>query len=233
MEKLVIFLFTILMVILGGCKSSTPKMTESLTTPPTVVSLQSDAPNEYISPTPSLPISREEAIRIVSRGLPVSVIERADIAAAIHGWYWEVVFDNISATFNELTPYPIKPPPPGPNGFESETISITYQSIVVKLEVLGGDHLSVGAREMPRPGPYISGQQAIDVAKQMITTIQADTQSDTRLPAVFSEWTTTSTEAYLLGDSWVVLFWEEGNPRHRWQLMVDAVTGRAQSASAG
>jgi hypothetical protein len=186
------------------------------------------------SPTVSAPISREEAIKIASQGLRASIVERANITAEIHGWYWEVTFDNISATYSELTPYPVKPPPAGLTGPGAETYAGTYQSIIATVEIAGGFPRSTGARKPPRPGPYIDEPQAFEAARQMIADIRSGSGPDVRIPSAPSEWNgTTKTEAYLQGDIWVLLFWEEGNPEHRWRLTVDAVTGKAQAAGPG
>jgi hypothetical protein len=228
MKKLVITPALVLVTVLAGCNTPVQMRTEPFTIPPTLFSLPSE------SPSVSIPISREEAIKIASQGLPRLVVERADITAEIHGWYWEVTFDNISAKYKELTPYPIKPPPPGLTGPGAETYTGTYQSIVATIEIGGGFPRSIGTRYIPRPGPYISEQQATNTAKQMINNVESSAKPDSSIPSAPSKWTgITSTEAYLQGDFWVVLFWEEGNPEHRWRLMIDGVTGEAQSVSRG
>jgi len=56
-------------------------------------------------------INRENAIEIASGSLPDAIVARSDIKAELHGWYWEVVFDNLNATYDELIPFPLKPPP--------------------------------------------------------------------------------------------------------------------------
>ena len=72
----------------------------------------------------------------------------------------------------------------------------TYQSIVATIEIGGGFPRSIGVRKPPRPGPYISEQQAIDTAKQMIPKIQSGIKTDARIPSAPSEWTgITSIEA--------------------------------------
>lgn len=40
-------------------------------------------------------------------------------------------------------------------------------------------------------------------------------------------------EAYLQGDIWTVLFWEEGSKDNRFRVSVNAVTGAATGASQG
>jgi hypothetical protein len=80
-------------------------------------------------------------------------------------------------------------------------------------------HFRGSTREMPR----ISQQQAISSAREYIPRIPADLA-----------WTEKARmEAYLRGDLWFVLFWEEGLIENRIRVSVDAVTGVANGASRG
>lgn len=63
-------------------------------------------------PSPAPTISKEQAIETAAKMLPASIVARADIKTEVHGWYWEIVFDNLNAKADELMPFPLKPPPP-------------------------------------------------------------------------------------------------------------------------
>ena len=94
---------------------------------------------------------------------------------------------------------------------------------MITVDAQTGDPLSAGASKAPRPGPYVSQQQAISSAREYIPRIPADLA-----------WTEKARmEAYLRGDLWFVLFWEEGLIENRIRVSVDAVTGVANGASRG
>jgi hypothetical protein len=186
-------------------------------------------PSELSSQTPEsqLPfrISRELAIETATRGLPPSVVARADIQAEIHGWYWEITFDNLNAEAEELMPYPLKDPPPPPPGQPTpEPYPGIWQRVIITVDAETGDPLSAGASKEPKPGPYVSREQAISSARERIMTGISETWLERA-----------KIEAYLRGDIWIVLFWEEDasvkDSRaldvHRFRVSVDAVTGAA------
>jgi len=143
-------------------------------------------------------ISREQAIELATNMLPESVaaiVARGDVRAELHGWYWEVTFDNINAEAEELMPFPLRSPPPG--GSASKAYPGIYQSVVLTVDAETGDPLSAGASKEPRPGPYVSREQAISSARERITTGISETWLERAM-----------VEAYLRGDIWIVLFWE-------------------------
>jgi len=184
---------------------------------------------ERLRDTPE--ISRERAIELATDMLTVSVaavVARGNVRAELHGWYWEVTFDNINAEGEELMPFPLKGPPPG--GSASESYPGIYQSVVITVDSGTGDPLSAGASKEPRPGPYVSREQAISSARERITT------------GISEAWLERAkVEAYLRGDIWIVLFWEEGASAkdskaldvHRFRVSVDAVTGEAEGLRRG
>lgn len=197
-------------------------------------------------PTPAPPapqISREQAIEIATKMLPARlapVVARSDVRAESHGWYWEVIFDNVNATYDELTPIPLKPPvrgptPPAPGQPQSipESYQGIFQSVAITVDAETGDPLSAGASRMPKPGPYVNQEQAIVSAQRYVSGIPLSDQAWLDGAMV---------DAYLRGDTWIVLFWEEGSSVkdkssglsvHRIRVLVDAVTGVADGASRG
>jgi len=180
----------------------------------------------------SFRISHEQAIELATDMLPESVaavVARGDVRAELHGWYWEVTFDNLNATGDELMPFPLRSPPPG--GSASEAYPGIYQSVVLTVDAETGDPLSAGANKESRPGPYVSREQAISSARERITSGISETWLERAM-----------LEAYLRGDTWIVLFWEEGASIedrssglsvHRFRVSVDAVTGDAKGFSRG
>jgi len=108
---------------------------------PTVLFLPTTA-QEVTSDTQ--PISREQAIETAVRGLPPSIIARADIRAEVRDQYWEVIFDNLNAEADELIPFPLKGPPPG--GSASEAYPGIYQSVVITVDAETGNPKSAVAR---------------------------------------------------------------------------------------
>jgi hypothetical protein len=180
-----------------------------------------------------LGISRGQAIKAASQRLPASIVERADIKAELHGWYWEITFDNLNAQAEELMPWALKgPPPPAPGQPVAEPYPGIWQSVIVTLDAQSGTLRSLGAHQAPKPGPYISQELAISIAKKHMT-----------LPGLgFVEnaevwFENASVEAYLRGDTWIVLFWEEEvsvkDPRapvNRFDVLIDAVSGQVRSA---
>jgi len=170
------------------------------------------------------PISREQAIETAVRGLPPSIVARADIKAEVHGWYWEVTFGNLNAKADELMPYPLKPPPPGPTGqVTTDPYPGIWQSVIITIDAQTGDPRSTGARRAPRPGPYVSQEQAIESAREGVRGFPMDASWIARAKV----------EAYLQGDTWVVLFWEEGSQDNRIKARVDAVTGDCKGGGVG
>jgi S1-C subfamily serine protease len=170
------------------------------------------------------PISREQAIEAAVRGLPPSIVARADINAEVHGWYWEITFDNLNAKADELMPYPLKPPPPGPTGkVTTDPYPGIWQSVIITVDAQTGAPRSTGARKVPRPGPYVSEEQAIESAREGVLGFPMDASWIARAKV----------EAYLQGDIWVVLFWEEGSQDNRIKARVDAVTGDFKGGGVG
>jgi len=176
---------------------------------------------ERLRETPK--ISREQAIELATDMLTVpvaAVVARGDVTAQLHGWYWEVTFDNVDATHSELEPFPLMGPPPGGFGCSESTDEGIYKSVVIAIDADTGDPVSAGASKEPRPGPYVSRSGAINSARERITT---------RLPEAWLE--RARVEAYLRGDVWIVLFWEDGSKDNRIKASVDAVTGEAKGFS--
>ncbi len=192
-------------------------------------SLSSPDRFRQLTPTPSATpsntsrISKEQAIETASKTLRPSIVGRAEIKAELHGWYWEVIFDNLNAKADELMPWPLKgPPPPPPGQPTAEPYPGIWESVIITVDVQAGHLQSAGARRAPKPGPYISQSQAIESAKGFVLRV--------------SEWSwidKAKLEAYLLGDIWTVLFWEEGSADNRVKASVDAVTGAATGAGRG
>jgi hypothetical protein len=188
-------------------------------------------------------ISKEQAIETASKTLRPSIVDRAEISAEIHGWYWEVIFDNLDAEADELMPFPLKGPPPPPPGQPApDPYPGIWQSVIITVDVQMGDMLSGGARRAPRPGPYVGQEQAISTAREYLTRISIEAPPDiTPNPTDWLWIERAKVEAYLSGDIWVVLFWEEGASAndsrvlgvHRIRVSVDAVTGEATGASRG
>jgi len=170
------------------------------------------------------PISRQQAIETAVRGLPPSIVARAGINAEVHGWYWEITFDNLNAKADELMPYPLKPPPPGPTGkITTDPYPGIWQSVIITVGVQSGDLKSTGARKAPRPGPYVSREKAIESAREDVLGFPMDASWISRAKV----------EAYLQGDTWIVLFWEEGSQENRLKAWVDAVTGECTGVGVG
>jgi len=111
-------------------------------------------------------------------------------------------------------------PPPGGFGCSESTDEGIYKSVVIAIDADTGDPVSAGASKEPRPGPYVSRSGAINSARERITT---------RLPEAWLE--RARVEAYLRGDVWIVLFWEDGSKDNRIKASVDAVTGEAKGFS--
>lgn len=191
------------------------------------VSLGSPDRFDHTTSSTSVPqISREQAIEIASDTLPSSIVDRAEISAEIHGWFWEVVFDNLNAEADELMPWPLKGPPPLPPGEPArEPYPGIWQTVIITLDAQTGELKSAGAHQEPEPGPYISREQAVKSAREMMLR--------TGGWGVEVAWFEDApAEAYLRGDNWIVLFWEDGTDYH-FRVTVNAVTGKAFGASRG
>lgn len=176
---------------------------------------------ERLRETPE--ISREQAIELATDMLPkpvAAVVARGDMRAELHGWYWEVTFDNVDAIHNELEPFPLMGPPPGGFGCSKSTDEGIYNSVVLTVDAETGDPVSAGAYQEPKPGPYVNRSRAINSARERVTT---------RFPEAWLE--RAKVEAYLRGDNWIVLFWEDGSKDNRIKASVDAVTGEAKGFS--
>ncbi|MBI2853105.1 MAG: hypothetical protein HYX84_08450 [Chloroflexi bacterium] len=184
-----------------------------------------DSPDRFRRSTPK--ISQEEAIEIASRTLPPSLVDRADIRAELHGWYWEIVFDNLNAEADELMPWPLKgPPPPPPGQPAADPYPGIWQSVIATVDAETGFLGSMGARKTPEPGPYVSQEQAIQSAREfMLRTFIG--------PSEVSWLEKAKIGAYLRGDTWMVLFWEDGQRDMRFYVTVNAVSGVATGASRG
>jgi len=177
-------------------------------------------------------ISREQAIDLATdmlKGTVAAVVARGNVRAELHGWYWEVTFDNINAEAEELMPFPLRSPPPG--GSASEAYPGIYQSVVITVDAETGDPRSAGASKEPKPGTYVSRERAISSARERITTWISEAWLEKAM-----------VKAYLRGDIWIVLFWEEGASIedrssglsvNRFQVSVDAVTGEAVRSRRG
>jgi len=180
------------------------------------------------APSPTPLVSREQAIETASRTLPASIVERADVSAEFHVWYWEVIFDNLNAGAEELMPWPLKPPYQPPGQPAIEPYPGIWISVIITINAETGDLKSAGAARAPEPGPYVSREQAIQSAREMML----------RTPdginwGVETKWfNRAQADAYLRGDRWIVLFWDEGIINH-FSMMVNAITGDASGASRG
>jgi hypothetical protein len=184
----------------------------------------------HVTPSPSsMQINREQAIAIASETLPSSIVERAEISAELHVWYWEVVFDNLNADAEELMPWPLKGPPPSQPGESTpEPYPGIWQTVIITVNAETGDIKSGGARQEPEPGPYISREQAIERARKMMAHTPVEFGW-----GVEAEWfEDAQADAYLRGDTWIVLFWEDGTD-NRSTVSVNAVTGEAFGGSRG
>lgn len=101
--------------------------------------------------------------------LPASIVARSDIKAELHGWYWEIIFDNLNAEADELMPWALKPPPsPSPGQPASEPYLGIWQSVIVTIDAQAGTLRSMGARKTLEPGPYVSQEQAISSAQEYV-----------------------------------------------------------------
>lgn len=198
--------FSAILTLVAGCYAST--------TPPDTIA-------------PDFPkLDRDQAIEVAIKSLPEGlgpVVARSQIRAELHGWYWEVVFNNINATYDELTPIPLKPKPRGqPSTPQPEPITDIYNSMIITIDSETGDRLSFGAYKTPRQGPFIVQEQAISSAREYVKKLSEAWIEDAKV------------EAYLRGDTWIVLFWEEGSSIkdertwlsiHRIRVTIDALTG--------
>ena len=102
-------------------------------------------------------ISRGQAIDITSKKVPGAIVDRADIKAELHGWYWEITFDNLNAEADELMPWALKLAPPPPPGQPAvNPYPGIWQSVIVTIDAREGTLRSMGARQAPKPGPYVS-----------------------------------------------------------------------------
>ena len=184
-------------------------------------------PSVLFLPPPAAPsdtqrVSQEQAIETAAKMLPASIVARSDIKAEVHGWYWEVTFDNINAEAEELMPFPLRSPPPGG----------IYQSVVITVDAETGKLRSAAASKEPKPGPYVNRERAIESAREGVLGFLMDPSWLERAMV----------EAYLRGDRWIVLFWEEGASIedrssglsvNRFQVSVDAVTGKVVRTRRG
>jgi hypothetical protein len=215
--------------LVGAMLAIDPKMGESFMVPADgIISMFFPTPQKIPPPSPSTsdtqPISREQAIETAAKTLPASIVARADIKAEVHGWYWEIVFDNLNAKADELMPYPLKPPPPGPTGqVTTDPYPGIWQTVIITFDAQTGDLKSTGARRAPRPGPYVSQSQAIESARERVLGFPMDVSWIGRAKV----------EAYLQGDTWIVLFWEEDSEDNRIKASVDAVTGKFTGGGVG
>jgi len=223
--------------LVGAMLAIDPKIGESFMVPVDGI-MSMFFPTPQKTPPPSATtsetslISREQAIELATDMLPESVaavVARGDVRAELHGWYWEVTFDNINAEAEELMPFPLRSPPPG--GSASRAYPGIYQSVVLTVDAETGDPLSAGASKEPKPGPYVSREQAISSARERITSGISEIWLERAM-----------VEAYLRGDIWIVLFWEEGASIedrssglsvNRFRVSVDAVTGEAEGLRRG
>jgi len=214
--------------VVGVMLAVDPKTGESFMVPvnriPSILFLPPPSPPS-ISDTQ--PVSKEKAIELAVRGLPPSIVARADIKTEVHGWYWEITFDNLNAEADELMPYPLKgppPPPPGPAGkITTDPYPGIWQSVIITVDAQTGDLKSISARRAPRPGPYVSREQAVESAREDVLGFSMDASWIGR----------TKVEAYLQGDIWIVLFWEDGSENNRLKARVDAVTGECTRVGVG
>lgn len=215
MKKLSI-LTTVFVVILVMSAACQPGANDTRTPPETT-------PTPSVTPSGTSPISKEQAIETASNTLRPSIVVHAEIRAEIHGWYWEVIFDNLNAEAHELMPLPLKgPPAPPPGQTAPDPYPGIWKSVIITINAQTGYVESACARKAPNPGPYVSQGQAFQSARGLISrSWTADAAWVERAEA----------EAYLRGDTWIVLFWEKSSENNRISVSVDAVTGEAHGAS--
>jgi hypothetical protein len=185
-----------------------------------------------LTSTPSTPpaISKQQAIAIASKTLRSSLVDRAVITAEFHVWYWEVSFDNLNAKAEELVPWPLKNPPPASPGQPTvDPYSGIYQSVFITVDAQTGMLKSAGARHAPEPVPYVNRDLAVRSATEMM--VQTTANVNWGVDATWFK--NAGTEAYLRGDTWIVLFWDDASPDHRFSVTVNAVTGKASGGGRG
>jgi hypothetical protein len=161
-----------------------------------------------------------------------SLVDRADsISAEMRGWYWEVTFHNVDADGDELMPFPFKGFPPG-SGRSDDPYPGKWQSVAVMLYADSGFPRGGDAWKSPRPEPYITASQSVQIARQAGFGFPKDPPEG--LPPPDASWVDDpSVEAYLRGDTWIVLFGVGGSADNRWIAEVDAVTGEWKRTSRG
>lgn len=95
--------------------------------------------------------------------------------------------------------------------------------MIITVDAQTGQSRSTSARRAPRPGPYVSREQAIESAREHVMQFPMDVSWVGRAQI----------EAYLQSDTWIVLFWEEDSQENRIKAMVDAVTGEFTGGGSG
>ena len=109
-------------------------------------------------------VTREEAIAIASKPLQPQLVQRARIEATLMGWYWEVVFDELDATEDELKPFPLdyfSVPPSyeeGPFGCSRRVVGDpwtgkTWQAVIVRVNAETGERTGFSMKEKPNQTP--------------------------------------------------------------------------------
>ncbi len=186
-------------------------------------------------------VTREEAISIASEPLQPQLVQRARIEATLLGWYWEVVFDDLNATSDELKPFPLDsisvPPRPETGLFgcsrsvsdEDPWAGKTWQAIIVKVNAATGQQTGFSMREkLPgTPGSPMSETQAIETARKELNSALATEGVDIA-------WVPDgSVRASLEVGRWKVVFWDDDNPQHRLEVSFDAETGKDIAIARG
>ena len=114
---------------------------------------------------------------------------RADVKAELHGDVWVVTVDNLNATCQELLIAKCGGPHP-PQGAPEPT-PVVYRCLIVDVYAETGETKAYRLCN-PKPGPYISEEEAIASAKKEIPA-EVAARADIY--------------AYMKADEWVVMFY--------------------------
>ncbi len=186
-------------------------------------------------------VTREEAIAIASEPLQPQLVQRARIEATLLGWYWEVVFDDLNATPDELKPFPLDSiivPPRAETGLfgcsrsaadEDPWAGKVWQAIIIKVNAETGQRTGFSGRykATETPGAPMSESQAIETARKELSSALASQDVDLSwIPSA-------SVKASLELGRWKVVFWDDDNPDHRLEVSFDAATGKDIAIARG
>jgi hypothetical protein len=236
MKRLLLIIALVLILVLTGCGEPVQTVTgppDAGTAPPSPFTGTPNALPSFATtpPTYSGNITREQAIEIASEAMQPAVVARAAIRAEFRGWYWEVVFDNLNATSEELKPFPFwhdGPPPADARQKPVDPWAGIWQWVMVRIDPESGRITGSGAGQAPKEeAPYMSEAQAVDMARRHVAEFGAT------LPDDFSWIASAMVDANLQSGAWSIVFWEEGNPDHRLRVSFDAATGEDVAIARG